>query len=322
MIDAHIHYGDDDPALLALLDELDLMLLNICVADDAHGAWRTQADTYRDLADRYPARFAWCTSFDLPRLDDLDYANHVIHQLDADFDAGAVACKVWKNIGMEARTLAGDFMMVDDPLFAPIFKHIAARGRALLMHIAEPLACWQPLDPRSPHYGYYSNNPEWHMHGKDGFPAHGELIAARDRMIERNPNLRVVGAHLGSLEHDVDEVAARLDAYMNFAVDVSARVADLAVQDSSKVRAFMVKYQDQVLFGTDVVMRARPSTLPAAERDAAIAALRATYGMHFAYFANRGPVTVRGYETEGLALPPAVLDKFRRTNALRWYAGI
>ena len=47
MIDAHIHYGDDAPELLQLLVNLDLQLLNICVAEDAHGAWREQADRYQ-----------------------------------------------------------------------------------------------------------------------------------------------------------------------------------------------------------------------------------------------------------------------------------
>ena len=45
-IDAHIHYGDDDPALLDLMAELDLKFLNICVAQDSHGAWREQAERY------------------------------------------------------------------------------------------------------------------------------------------------------------------------------------------------------------------------------------------------------------------------------------
>ena len=66
-IDAHIHYGDDDPTLLALLEELDLKLLNICVVEDSEGAWREQAERYSRLAQQWPERFAWCTSFDLPR---------------------------------------------------------------------------------------------------------------------------------------------------------------------------------------------------------------------------------------------------------------
>ena len=139
MIDAHIHYGDDDAQLLQLLADFDLQLLNICVAEDAHGAWREQATRYQQLATRYPQRFAWCTSMDLPRFDDAHYHAKVLTALDADFAAGAVACKIWKNIGMEVRKPDGSFLMVDDPYFDPIFEHMVAHTYPLLTHIAEPL---------------------------------------------------------------------------------------------------------------------------------------------------------------------------------------
>ena len=53
----------------------------------------------------------------------------------------------------------------------------------------------------------------------------------------------MIGAHIGSLEYDVDEVAKRLDTYPNFHVEVSARTRDLTRQPSSKVRAFFLKYR-------------------------------------------------------------------------------
>jgi predicted TIM-barrel fold metal-dependent hydrolase len=323
MIDAHIHYGDDDPALLALLAEFDLKLLNICVAhQEAPGHWRTQAATYQALAQAYPQRFAWCTSFDLPGFDDPHYLDQVLAGLERDFQAGAIACKVWKNVGMEAKLPNGEFLMVDDPLFDPLFETIAASGHTLLTHIAEPLACWQPLDEKNPHYGYYSQHPEWHMVGRSDFPSHEALMAARDHVLEKHPTLRMVGAHLGSLEYDVDVLAARLDRYPNFAVDISARLVDLAVQDSDKVRQFFIQYQDRILFGTDVVMRQRPSLMDEAGRTAALQALRDTYQLHLAYLETDQPLTVRRFATTGIRLPSAVLEKVYVSNAQSWYPGI
>lgn len=322
MIDAHIHYGDDASELLALLDDFGLKLLNICVAQDSHGGWRDQAESYARLTHQDPAHFAWCTSFDLPRFDDPDYLDAVLAGLDADFANGAIACKIWKNIGMEVRKAEGSFFMADDPYFDPIYEHMVAKGWPLLTHIAEPLECWLPLKEGSPHYGYYSRNPEWHMFNKPDYPSHATLMAARDNVLAKHPRLRMIGAHLGSLEYDVAEVATRLDRYPNFAVDISARLSDLAIQDSAKVREFFIKYQDRILFGTDVVMRQAPSTLPAEERAQVLAALRQTYDMHIAYLTHSGPVTVRSYQSEGLALPASVLDKHWRTNAQQWYPGL
>ena len=322
VIDAHIHYGDRHPALLALLEELDLKLFNICVAHDENGKWRTQADLYSALTKEFPTRFAWCTSFDLPRLDDPDYVQKVIDGLDRDFEDGAIACKAWKNLGMEVKSASGDFFMVDDPLLDPIFDHIAQADRTLLMHIAEPLACWQPLDENNPHYGYYSNNPQWHMYNKPEFPSHQRLMDARDHVLEKHPNLRIVGAHLGSLEYDVDEVAARFDRYPNFAVDISARLGDMALQDSAKVRQFLINYPDRVLFGTDVVMRQDLSAMSEEERSQKLESLRQTYQTHFAYFESDQMVQVRRRQVQGLGLSPDNLEKFYTTNAQNWYPGL
>jgi predicted TIM-barrel fold metal-dependent hydrolase len=322
IIDAHIHYGDDAPQLLTLLDELDVMLLNISLVADPAVNWRAQAEFYAGLHFRYPQHFAWCTTFDLPDFDDPKYADRVIAGLERDFANGAVACKVWKNVGMEVRKPDGSFLMIDDPIFTPIFDRIAERDSTLLLHMAEPLACWLPLDEKSPHYRYYSTHPEWHMFKRPDFPSHVELIAARDRLVAAYPNLRVVAAHLASLEHDVDEVAARLDRYPNLAVDISARLGDLAVQDSGKVRDFFLSYQDRILFGTDVVMRERPSTMPDEKCQAAIADLAGTYRIHFAYLETGETLSVRGIETQGLSLPEPVLQKIYRTNAERWYPGL
>src|SRR5580700_5615369 len=94
-IDAHMHYQGDTPRSRELLEQLDLKMMNICVAEGAHGEWRHQADIYRRLAHDYPKRFAWCTSFDLPRFDDPSYVAAVIEGLERDFLDGAVACKAW-----------------------------------------------------------------------------------------------------------------------------------------------------------------------------------------------------------------------------------
>lgn len=322
IIDAHIHYGDNAPELLALLAEFDIRLHNICVSQDSRGAWREQAERYNALAQANPQRYAWCTSFDLPRLGDPGYVDGVIAGLEQDFAAGAVACKVWKNIGMEVRYPDGRFFHVDDPLLSPIFAWLAERGYPLLAHIAEPLDCWLPLREGSPHYGYYSRNPEWHMYTRPDYPSHGELMAARDRVLEQHPTLRFIGAHLASLEYDVDVLAATLDRYPNLAVDTSARLFDLVVQDSAKVRSFITKYQDRILFGTDVVMRTPPSAMAPEERAQAIASLRSVYATHFAYFESKGTVTVREREVQGLGLPQSVLEKLYRTNAEQWYPGL
>ena len=146
IIDAHVHLSGDEPESLTLLQELDIKLLNVCVVLDPGDGWRQQAGIWRSLAAEYPGHYAWCTSFNLPQTNDPGYVDNVIAALAGDFANGAVACKVWKNFGMDIRDASGAFMMVDDPLLEPIFSALEGHGKPLLMHIGEPLACWQSLE--------------------------------------------------------------------------------------------------------------------------------------------------------------------------------
>jgi predicted TIM-barrel fold metal-dependent hydrolase len=321
-IDAHLHYTADHPEAIAMLERLDLKLLNICVAHEAGSGWRAQAETYIAMARLAPERLFWCTSFDLPTFEEADYADRVIAQIDADVAAGAVACKVWKNIGMEVRKPDGAFLMIDDPLFDPIFEHLRRIELPLLMHIGEPLACWRPLVDDNPHYGYYRRNPQWHMYDKPAYPSHERIIAARDRMIERNPKLRIIGAHFGSLEYDVAEIARRLDRFPNFAVDSSARLHDLTYQDRETVRRFFLDYPDRVLFGTDLVHREPVSRMSDAERAEHLERIAERYASDFRYYESDAAMTLRGREVRGLGLPDAVLRRFCHDNAVAWYPGL
>lgn len=320
-IDSHIHVSGDHPDCVALLDRLDIKMFNNCVASGSAMGWRAQREVYRQLAKQDPKRYAWCTTIDLPDFSP-DYAERVIAELEQDLAAGSLACKFWKNIGMEVRKPSGEFLMIDDPLFDPIYEYLIRVGKPALMHIAEPLACWQPLVEGNLHYGYYSQHPEWHMYTKPDHPSHAEIMAARDRVLAKHPKLRVIGAHLGSLEFDVREIAKRLDAYPNFAVDTSARVRDLAYQDPATVREFFLAYPDRILFGTDVVIRDSFAAMDPEVRQKQVQRLEETYASEMAYYEQDGPVTLRGVSYQGIGLPDRVLRKLYLDNARAWYPGI
>ena len=118
------------------------------------------------------------------------------------------------------------------------------------------------------------------------------------------------------MEEDVAEIARRLDLYPNFAVDTAARVTHLAIQDREKVRAFLLRYQDRVLYATDLVAQPHDNPEQAAKRWAA------EYERDWTYFATDRPVQFRDKTVTGLALPGPVLKKIFYENAARWVPGI
>jgi predicted TIM-barrel fold metal-dependent hydrolase len=219
--------------------------------------------------------------------------------------------KVWKDIGMELKDAQGRYVQIDDRRFQPIWDFPAEQHVPVLAHIAEPLAAWQPLSAESPHYWYYSNYPQYHAYEHAEIPRHETIIAARDRWIARNPRLTIVGMHLASLEYDVNEVAKRLDAYPNLYVETAARINDLAMQPSERVRAFVIRYADRIMWGTDF-----------GEGAVSRAGLEASFSQHWRYYAGDDTVTLgnpRGWHrtVQGLALPQDVLERFAHVNAER-----
>ena len=115
-------------------------------------------------------------------------------------------------------------------------------------------------NPASPDYSYYKEHPGEYAYAHPEWPRKEAILAARDRLVKANPDLRVVGAHLGSMESNVDDIARRFEAYPNFAVDMAARLPYFMIQPREKVRAFLLKYQDRVLYATDLVVFPRSKT--------------------------------------------------------------
>jgi predicted TIM-barrel fold metal-dependent hydrolase len=318
-IDAHAHIFASDPKLREMLDRLDLRLANITVIDPyerGFGTWEPQHHQALEVMRSAGGRAPWVSTFDPTGWESPGFSERVISELEQTFQEGAIGVKIYKTIGMYLRSKAGRYVMPDDPVFAPILDAIASHGKTVYAHIAEPIGAWKPFDPADPDSSYYQENPGWHMYGHPERPTKETILAARDRMLGQHPKLRVVGCHLGSMEDDVDEVAKRLDRYPNFVVDTAARVTHLALQDREKVRAFILKYQDRILYATDHVI------LPGDDLAASSQSWETTLERDWKYFATTGQVEYMGRSVQGLALPKPVLRKLYHENAVKWVPGI
>jgi len=317
--DAHVHLYKDDPAFAAFLARLNLRLLDICVIDDRDPYFKglePQRGDVLKVVHSTGGRVVFCATFSPYDFEEPGFSRRAIQQLDADFAAGAVAVKIYKVMGMEMKSKAGKYVMPDDPAFEPIYKHIAAHHRTVVAHIAEPDSCWQPPNPASPDYEYYQHNPQEYAYAHPEWPSKAAILSARDHLVAENPELRVIGAHLGSMEANVDQMAQRFDRYPNFAVDTAARVPYFMLQPRDKVRAFLIKYQDRILYATDLVVMPKDNT------DKALAEWNDTYARDWKFFATDQTVEYNGHSYQGLALPGPVLRKIFHDNAVHWLPGI
>jgi predicted TIM-barrel fold metal-dependent hydrolase len=318
-IDAHAHLYKADPAFGAFLKRLNLRLLDVCVvgAFDSYGkGLEPQRGDVLKVVRVTEGRAAFCTTFSPYDFEALGFAQRAIQQLNQDFAAGAIAVKIYKIIGMEIKSKAGKYVMPDDPAFEPIYMDIAAHHRTVVAHLAEPDYCWQPPNAANPDYEFYQQNPQESAYAHPEWPAKAVILAAQDHLVAENPTLRVIGAHLGAMETDVNQMALRFDRYPNFAVDTAARVPYFMLQPRDKVRAFLIKYQDRVLYATDRVVMPKDNT------EKALAEWTETYANDWKYFATDQAVEFKGHNYQGLALPEPVLRKIFHDNAVRWLPGI
>lgn len=318
-IDAHVHVFNTSAAFVQMLQQLDIHVLNICVVDKYDRGFEEAGPQHAkalEIFRRSKGRAAWCSTFDPQDWERPGFTQSSISELEKTFKNGAVAVKIYKSIGMELKSSSGKYLMPDDPVFDPIFEVIQAHDRTLYAHLAEPSAAWRPLDPASPHYSYYKSNPDWHMYLHPERPSKEAILAARDHILKRHPKLRMVGCHLGSMEEDVNQISQRFDLYPNFAVDTAARVPDLMLQPREKVRDFLIKYQDRVLYATDL------GIMPWDNPENALRGWETAYSRDWQYLATEEGIDYGGRKIRGLGLPQIVLRKLYKENALKWVPGI
>ncbi|MFT4640804.1 MAG: hypothetical protein ACI8T1_004137 [Verrucomicrobiales bacterium] len=320
-IDLHFHMGATDLGLLEKAQEDRFRFLNIVVDSQDPLMLRQKHKTAFILRQGLPDRVAVASAFSMEGWDEPDWVAKTLTHLDETFDKGAVAIKVWKNIGMVHRDKKGSLIMIDDPKFEPIFRHLIEKDIAVVGHLGEPKNCWLPLSEMTVKNdrNYFENNPRYHMHNNPELPSYEDQIAARDRMLAKYPKLRFIGAHLASLEWSVDRLGQFLDRFPNAMADTAARMGQLQYQSNGnleKVRAFMIKYQDRLVYGTD------HSTSPAAPSGDGYASTRKAWLSHWRYFNTADSQTVPELDApvKGLSLPKGAVEKLYRTNAERLFS--
>lgn len=328
--DAHVHDNVDRDAFLdiARKDNFELLSINVDYPDfpplplQAEAAMRHRSEDAK--------RFHFATAFSMKGFGEPGWTEHTNAAIDAAVAKGAVAVKVWKNIGMVVKDKDGKHIFLDDPRFDGVMAHIQKLGIPLIAHQGEPLNCWLPLDQMTTDNdrSYFRDHPQYYMYLHPEEPSYEMLMAARDRFVAFHPKLSFVGAHMASLEWSVDRLAVWLDRFPNANVDIAARITQIQYQsnhDYQKVRDFFIKYQDRLMYGTDIADNppdpANPTENPAVKSADFEAEVDRTWRSDWKYLAT--PLTQHvddlKADTKGLGLPRAVIDKLYYENAHRIY---
>lgn len=324
-IDTHVHINVSHPVLPEQAKADNMRLLTVNVGSPSYPPVGTQQEVALELKSQFNESVNYLTTIPMENWDHPElWQRNAIQYLEHSFENGAIGVKVWKNIGMEFRNKAGEFVMIDDPQFDPVINYIIEQGKPLLGHIGEPYSCWQPLEEMGVNFirQYYEDHPQYHMYLHPDNPSYNEIIESRNNLLDKHPDLNFIGAHLGSMEWSIDMMSEHLDRYPNMVYDMAHRVTllqYLTQQDRDAVREFFIKYQDRFVYSTDIQHHIHSD--PDAIQDLAYS----TWRSDWEYFVTDHRMIdpqVNDTHFQGLKLPKQVIDKVFRKNAEKVFPGI
>ncbi len=214
--------------------------------------------------------------------------------------------KAWKCLGLTTRDTRGRLVNCNDPRLDEVWATAGELHVPVVMHIADPVAFFDPLDCHNERWEELRGHPDWHFHGPQ-FPSFMTVIEQLADVVRRHPRTTIIGAHGGGYAENLRWVGQLLDECPNFHIDISARIAELGRQPYS-ARDFFLRYADRILFGLDMTVAPE------------------TYRIHYRFLETRdeyfhyGPGEVPGqgqWMIYGIYLPDDVLRKVYRDNARR-----
>lgn len=319
-IDAHVHLNTTSTEKLEKAIEYNASFLSINTNIPFFDPIEKQEKVILELQQKYPGKIQFITSFDFRDWGKENFAEGAIAQIERGINNGAVGVKIWKDVGFDLHDENGDFVMIDHPVFDPIFNYLVKNDILLIGHQGEPRNCWLPLEQMTVDSDreYFKAHPEYHMFLQPDYPSYEDQMNARDHMLEKFPNLKYVGLHLFSMEYSIEEVAKRLDKYPNTNTDVAERVCHLQLQakeNPEAVRDFCIKYQDRIMYGTDVIDDGNTSPKEIAAR------FEHLWNFHYKFFATDDTLEAPEFKGsfKGLNLPEEVVEKIFYLNAKKIY---
>ncbi len=249
-VDCHSHHWrmatQDLDKLIREMDTLNMgMIVNLSGRGGA--ALKAMMDNVRKHG--YEDRIIIFTNIELRSIDEPDWTESTIKQLEFDVANGARGLKIYKSQGMTNKDKAGNRIKINDPRIDPIWKACGRLGIPVLIHSADPKSFWDPHD---------ENNERWlelklrpgRKRTADNPAAWETIIGEQHDIFRKNPGTTFINAHMGWFANDLQTLGKLLDELPNMHVGIGAVIAELGRQPRN-ARKFFEKYQDRVLFAKD-----------------------------------------------------------------------
>ncbi len=307
-IDVHSHHWrmNDTNYLHKIMGQMDTMNMQIVVNLSGRGGKRLKAMMDIVNASPYANRFVVFTNIELRSIDDPDWTESTVKQIEYDYKNGARGLKIYKSQGMSNLDSMENRIRIDDPRIDPIWAKCGELGIPVLIHSADPASFWKPLDENNERWLELKLRP-----GRKRDPANftfEQIIAEQHHIFKKHPNTTFIAAHMGWYPNDLKRLSGYLEEMPNVYVEIGAVIAELGRQPKM-ANWFFEKYQDRVLFGKDSF---KPEEYPTYFR------VLESGDEYFPYYKKYHAF----WKMYGLALPDNILRKLYYKNALKVIPGL
>jgi predicted TIM-barrel fold metal-dependent hydrolase len=230
IVDFHTHVHDS-PTVGAFLEAAELYGIRKIVT-------MTPLDELARVEAIQPGRLAFIA---IPRWRSMAKSAAFQAQWLADLHAfaerGARCMKFW--VAPPLRGTHG--LTLEDPFFRPLIAAGLELNLDFMVHVGDPDEWFAPG-------GRYADRAK--------FGAKREHYRQLEFLLERVAPRRVIAAHLGGYGEEPDFLQALLDRHANLMLDSSATkwVVRVVARQPARLREFLIRNQDRVLFGSDLVV--------------------------------------------------------------------
>ncbi len=317
LLDCHIHYGS--PAfrqgLISILAQEGVQKFNIVCTPH-----RTRLSLVPDalhLKALHPQSAYIFGGLDISPLfmDPANCGAHFAGYLDTLVKMGCDGVKMIEGKPDMRKTLP--IPPFDSPAYIPYWEKLASMGLPLLFHVNDPEEFWDPL--RIPDW---ARQRGW-FYGDGSFIDYETQYSEVLNVLRRHPQLKVIFAHFFFLSADLKRLAGYLEEFPNMHIDLTPGIEMYANFgcNLAAARDFFIKFQDRILFGTDIGSKALLATPEAGiepeESHARVSLVRR-------FLEGEGPFlpdSDKGYlfgrfdrPLQGIYLPDEILEKIYRLN--------
>jgi predicted TIM-barrel fold metal-dependent hydrolase len=312
VIDVHNHvndaggiHGDEVPPadVVKAMDAANVRRIVILT-----GMWGEALQSVLDkMVKPYPDRFMVFAQMDWSKIDDPNFSQEMMTQLDDAVKRGARGLKVLKDWGLGVRDKSGILVPIDDPRMDPVWEECGRLQIPVAIHSTDPEAFFTQTDAHNERYEELMRNPSWSFYGPQ-FPSKQTLLEQRNHVFAKHPKTTFIALHVANWPENLDAVSDWLKQYPNMYVEFGARQAELGRQPRRAYK-FFTEFQDRILFGTDAE--------PVAEMYSNYFRWLETQDEYFPYW---GYPEQGRWEIYGLGLPDQVLEKVYHGNAEQIFA--